>query len=328
MAMKARFFRAAAVLTAALACAPAVAQVGAFPVRPVRMVIPYVPGGAVDILARASGSEMSRIWGQPVIVDNRAGGGGVIAATAVARSPADGYTIFMTDQPPLAITPFLQRDLPFDPVKDFAAVIGLVQSYSILVVPNNFPANSVAELIAVARAKPGAINFGSWGVGSTAHLDPEDFSASARINMTHVPYKSAADMFRGLLSDEIQLVFISLGAAIPQIKQGQLKALGYGSLRRTSLLPDVPTMSESGLPGFEEQSWLGWVVPSGTPRAIINKIATDAGKMFSDQAFVDKYITGVGFEVYNLPPEPFAQVLKETRAKREAQVKRLKLTAY
>jgi tripartite-type tricarboxylate transporter receptor subunit TctC len=328
MAMSARFFRAATALTAALVCTAAIAQVAAFPVKPVRIVIPYVAGGAVDILARAAGGEMSKIWGQPIIFDNRAGGGGVIAAAAVAHSPADGYTIFMTDQPPLAITPFLQRDIPYDPVKDFAAVIGLVQSYSILVVPNKFQANSIAELIAVARAKPGTINFGSWGVGSTAHLDPEDFSASAAISMTHVPYKSAADMFRALLTDEIQLVFISLGAAIPQIKQGQLKALGYGALKRTSLLPDVPTISESGLSGFEEQSWLGLVAPSGTPRAIVNKIASDAGKMFSDSTFVDKYVTGVGFEVYNLPPEPFAKVINDTRAKRQAQVKRLKLTAY
>lgn len=313
------------VLAAAFTFTQAFGQ--AYPSKPVRFIITYPPGGAIDLLARATAAEMSKIWGQPVIVEGKPGGGGVIAAVAAARSAPDGYTIFMTDQPPLAITPFLQRDIPYDPIKDFSAVLGMVESYGVLAVAPNFPANTVSEFIAVAKSKPGAINFGSWGVGSTAHLDPETFAAAAKISVTHVPYKGAADMFRGLLSGEIQMLFISLGPAIPQISQGQIKALGYGSLKRTPLLPDVPTISEAGLPGFVESSWLGWIVPAGTPRPIINKIYADAGRIFSVQPYVDKYITAVGFEIYNIPPEQFSRVIIETRAKREAQLKRLKLQA-
>ncbi len=329
--MKARFFRVAAVLAAALACAPASAQVptqvATYPLKPVRLVIPFPPGGSVDSLARAISNEMTRLWGQAVVVEGKPGAGGVTAAAAVAHSAPDGYTIFMTDQAPLTITPFMQRDLPYDPVKDFAAVIALVQASSLVVVPGNYPVNTIPELIAAAKAKPGAINFGSWGIGSIAHLGTEEFAAAAGISMTHVPYKGAADMTRGLLSGEIQLAFTSLSATVSQIRQGQIKALAYGSLKRSPVLPDVPTIAESGLPGFQVRSWLGWVVPSATPRTIINRIAADAGRVLSVQAFKDKYIDGAGFEVFGLLSEPFARLLDETRVKNEAQLKRLKLQA-
>ena len=329
--MKSRLFRAASVLAAALACAPAIAQVAAqvatYPFKPVRLVIPYPPGGSVDALARAMGNELTRLWGQPVVIEGKPGAGSITAAAAVAHSAPDGHTIFMTDQVPLIIAPFLQRNLPYDPVKDFAAVIALTQSATLVVVPGNFPVNTIPELIAAAKAKPGAINFGTWGVGSTAHLNTEEFAFLAGISMTHVPYKGAADVFRGLLSGEIQLAFTSLSAAQSQVRQGRLKAIAYGSLKRSPVLPDVPTVAESGLPGYQTRGWLGFVVPSATPRAIINRIATDTGRVLSVQAFADKYIKGVGFEVYNLSPEPFAQLIDETRVKTEEQLRRLKLQA-
>ena len=323
--MKAHILRVAALLAAALACAPAIGQVAAYPVKPVRIVIPFPPGGAVDALARGVGNELTKIWGQPVLIEGKPGAGGVTAAVAVVNSAPDGYTIYMTDEVPLTITPFMQRDLPYDPVKDFTAVIALVQSSSMFVVPRDFPANTIAELIAAARAKPGAINYGTWGIGSTAHLDTEEFAAAAAISMTHVPYKGFAEMSRGLLSGEVQAAFISLGAASPQIKQGLLRAIAYGGPKRAPLLPDVPTMAESALPGFQVGSSLGFVVPSATPRPIINRIAADAGRALSVPAFKEKFVDGVGFEVYALPPEPFAQLVHETRAKRETQLKRLKL---
>lgn len=326
--MKVRFFHFAAVLCAALACAPASGQIAAYPLKPVRMVVPYPPGGAVDALARAIGNELSKIWGQPVVIEGKPGAGGVTAAVAVARSAPDGYTIFLADQTPLAITPFLQRDLPYDPVKDFAAVIALVQSSSVLVVPRDFPVNTMTELITAARAKPGAINYGTWGIASTAHLNTEELATAAGIVMTHVPYKGAADVFRGLLSSEVQAAFISIGAASPQIKQGQLKALAYGGNKRSPLLPDVPTLGESGVPGFQVGSCLGFVVPGATPRAIINRIAADAGRALYVQEFKDKYIDAVGFEVFNLPPDQYAQLLIEMRLKNQAQLQRLKLSVY
>lgn len=323
--MKSRLIHLALILTTSLVFVPALAQVASYPQKPVRMVISYPPGGAVDALARAVGNDLGKLWGQSVVVEGRPGAGGVSAAVAVAHAAPDGYTIFLTDHTPLAITPFLQRDLPYDPVRDFATVITVTESFSIVVVPGKFPVNSISELIAAAKTKPGAINFGSWGIGSAAHLDPEEFAAMARISMTHVPYKGAAEMFRGLLTGEIQLAFVSLGAAIPQIKQGGFKALGYGSLKRTPLLPLVPTVAESGLPGFEERSWLGLIVPAATPRPIINKIAADTARVLAVPAFKEKFIEGIGFEASSLSPDAFAQLLEETRAKRQAQLKRLNL---
>ena len=324
--MKHRFMCAAVLTTAALICSPVIGQ--SYPVKPVRMVIPFPPGGAVDALARGVGNELSKIWGQPVLIEGKPGAGGVTAAVAVVNSPADGYTIYMTDEVPLTITPFMQRDLPYDPVKDFTAVIALVQSSSMFVVPREYPANNIAELITAAKVKPGAINYGTWGVGSTAHLDTEEFAAAAGVSMTHVPYKGFAEMSRGLLNGEIQAAFISLGAASPLIKQGRLKALAYGGAKRAPLLPEVPTMSESGLSGmsgFLVSSVLGFLVPSATPRVIVNRIAEDTGRALSVPAFKERFVDGVGFEVYALPPDPFGQLVQETRGKRQAQLKRLKL---
>jgi len=325
--MKARFLRPAAVLAALFVFAPAMGQLAAYPSKPVRLVVQYPPGGSIDAFSRVMANEMARLWGQPVVVEGKPGGGGAIAAAAVAHSAPDGYTIFVADQGPLAITPFMQRGLPYDAAKDFAAVIGLVTAASLVVVPSDSPMNTIRDLIAAAKAKPGTINYGSWGVGSTAHLNTEEFATMAGITLTHVPYKGAADMARGLMSGQIQVAFTSLGATVPQIKQGQLKAIAYAGLKRPSLLPDVPTVAESGLPGYEGRSWIGWVAPSATPRAIIDRIAADVGRVLSVQAFVDKYITPAGFELSNLPPEPFAKLIEETRRKNEAQLKRLKLQA-
>jgi tripartite-type tricarboxylate transporter receptor subunit TctC len=326
--MNKRFFQAVAGFASLLACATVMAQGATYPVKPVRIIIPFPPGGSVDTLARAVGSELSRLWGQPVLVDGRPGAGGVTAAVSAARSSPDGYTLFLADEGPMTIVPFMQRDLPYDPAKDFVPVIALVQAARIVVVPGGYPVNSIRELIAAAKAKPGAINFGSWGVGSVAHLAAEDFATSAGISITHVPYKGAADLSRGLLSGEVQLAFHSLGAVMGQVKDGRLKAIAYAGLKRPPLLPGVPTVAESGLPGFQSRSWLGFVVPAGTPRTIIERIAADAGRVLAIREFKDKHVEGVGFEVFNLQPEPFAQLVSETRVKNGEQLKRLKLQAH
>jgi len=325
--MKIRRFSAATVLSAALACAPVFGQAPAYPVKPVHIVIPYPPGGSVDVFARSIANELSRLWGQPVVIDGKPGAGGVTAASGVAHSAPDGYTIFMTDQGPLTIIPFLQRDLPYDPIKDFAAVIGLTQSSGIVVVPSNSPVNTIADLIAAAKTRPGAINYGTWGVASTPHLAAAQFAASAGIEMTHVPYKGAVDMTRALMNGEIQLAFHSVNATVPQIKQGQIKAIAYAGQKRLPLLPDVPTVAESGLPGFYVPSWLGFVVPSATPRTIIDRIAADTGRVLSVQAFKEKRIDAAGYELINLSPVQFAQLIDETRARHEVLLKRLKLQA-
>ena len=322
-----RFIGAALVVVAGLIGSAAFGQVSAYPAKPVRLVIPYPPGGSVDNLSRAIAAELSKLWGQPVVVDGKPGAGGVTAAVAVASAPPDGHTLYLTDQGPFAITPFMQRDLPFDPIKDFTPVIALVKASGLVVVAAGSPINSISDLIAAARAKPGVINYGSWGVGSVSHLGAEEFATEAGVSMTHVPYKGAADMTRALLANEIQFAFHSLSASAPQIKQGRLKAIGYSSLKRPALLPDVPTIAESGMPGFEQRSWLGVVAPSATPRPVLTKIAADAGRVLSVPAFVDRYVNGEGFELMNVTLERFAALVDETRTKTEAQLKRLKLRA-
>jgi tripartite-type tricarboxylate transporter receptor subunit TctC len=320
-----RLIGAVLAVVAAVTCGAALGQAAAFPAKPVRIVIPYPPGGSVDNLARAVAAELGKLWGQPVVVDGKPGAGGVTAAVAVATAPPDGHTVYLTDQAPFAITPFMQKGLPFDPMKDFAPVIALVKASGLVVVAAGSPINSISDLIAAAKLKPGAINYGSWGVGSVSHLGAEDFATVAGISMTHVPYKGAADMTRALLAGEIHFAFHSLSASAPQIKQGRLKAIAYSSLKRSGLLPDVPTIDESGMPGFEQRSWLGIVAPSATPRTVLAKIAADTARVLSTPAFNERYVNGEGFELLNVPLEGFAAVVEQTRVKTEAQLRRLKL---
>ena len=295
-----------------------------YPVKPVTLMVAYPPGGSVELLARATGNEFARLWGQPVIVESRPGAGGVAATAAIARSAPDGYTLLLTDQGPLTSIPFLQADLPYDP-REIAAVTGLVITGALIVVPANFPASTIGEFIAAAKEKPGALNFGSWGVAGVNHLEAEQFAAFSGISLTHVPYKGAAELTRALLSNDVQIAFHSAGVVVAQIKRGQLKALAYTGAARAPLLTEVPTLAEAGLPGFETNRWLGIVGPAAMPRAIIQKIATDSQKVLAQPAFVDKQVIGMGFEVYGLPPESFAKLIEDTRRTTGALLKRLKL---
>ncbi len=320
-------------IQAIFACTPmscitvSFAQSISWPSKPVRIVIPVPPGGSQDTLARAMAVDLARIWGQPVLVESRPGAGGVTAAAAVAQSPGDGYTILMTDEMSMTVTPLLHRKLSYDTARDFSAVLALVQASSIVVVPAASTINTVVDLIAEARARPGTVNYGSWGIGSATHLSTESFAAQVGISMTHVPYKGGADVLRALLSNEVQVAFTGLTATIPAIRQGRLKAIAYAGPSRPQLLPEVPTIGESGVPGFYARGWLGWLVPSSTPRAIVGKIAADAGRVISAAAFTEKYVTAVGFEVYNLPMEQFEQMLSTSRTRMDAELKRLRLQA-
>jgi tripartite-type tricarboxylate transporter receptor subunit TctC len=320
-------------LQVALACEPmplvtaAFAQSVPWPSKPVRVVIPVPPGGSQDTLARAMAADLARLWAQPVLIESRPGAGGVTAAAAVAQSPGDGYTILMTDEMSMTVTPLLHRNLSYDTARDLSGVLALIQASSIVVVPAGSAISSVSDLIAEARARPGAVNYGSWGVGSATHLSTEAFAAQAGISMTHVPYKGGAEVLRALLSNEVQVAFTGLTATIPAIRQGRLKAIAYAGPARAALLPEVPTIGESGVAGFYARGWLGWMVPSSTPRAIVGKIAADAGRVISAPPFREKYVTSVGFEVYNLQTEQFEQMLSGSRARMEVELKRLKLQA-
>ena len=257
-------------LAVTLTCADASAQ--SYPSRSIRLVVPYPPGGPLDIMARAIGQKLTEAWSQPVVVDNRAGAGGNIGAELVAKSPADGYTLLMGAVATHAINPTLYGKLPYDPVKDFAPVALVAQVPNILVVNPSVPARSVKELIELARARPGHLNFGSGSTGSTGHLAGELFNAMAGVQMVHIPYKGGAPAMADLLAGQVQLMFDNLANALPNVRAGRLRALAVTTLARSPAMPDLPTIAESGLPGFDLTTWFGLMVPAGTPPEIVIKL--------------------------------------------------------
>ena len=253
--------------------APAAAQ-GAYPTKPVRLVVPFPPGGTTDILARAVAQKLSETWGQQVIVDNRPGAGGNIGSELVAKSAPDGYTLLMGTVGTHAINPSLYAKMPYDHVKDFTPVILVAGVPNVLVVNPSLPVNSVSELIAYGKANPNKLNFASSGNGTSIHLSGELFRTMTGVQMTHVPYKGSSPALTDLIAGQVQLMFDNLPSSLQFIKAGKLRALAVTSAERSSALPDVPTLAESGLPGFEASSWFGVLAPAGTPNDIVAKLNT------------------------------------------------------
>jgi tripartite-type tricarboxylate transporter receptor subunit TctC len=302
---------AALVTVAAIAPTGSVAQ--AFPSKPVSIVIPSPPGGLQDTLSRAIAAQLSTKWGRPVLVENRVGANAIIAGNYVAKSPPDGHTIFMTSVVQLSNDLIPNRSVPFDPVKDFTPVIALAEAGSVLVVSSESPYRNMQDLIAAVRAKPGQLNYGSYGVGSMPHVDTEALISMEGIKVAHIPYKGGPETIVAVQSGQIAFTITSLPPALSFIKQGRLRALAYGGRNRSTSLPDVPTFSEAGLSGFTSGGWFGWLVPAKTPSAVVNRIAADASAVITAPAFREKYIDGVGLDLVNLLPEPFAQQLKADR---------------
>jgi tripartite-type tricarboxylate transporter receptor subunit TctC len=234
--------------------------------------VPFTPGGSTDILARAIGQELTRAWGQSVIVDNVPGAGGAIGADKVAKAPADGYTLLMGHIGTLAVNPSLYPKLPYNPLKDFAPVAGVARVPNVLVVHPSVPAKDVRELVALAKAKPGQLNYGSGGNGSAANLATEYFKLQTGVSMVHIPYKGTAPAVTDLIGGQIQVLFTGAPAVIGHIKSGQLRALAVSSPKRLDALPDLPTVAESGYKDFEADQWYGVVAPAGTPREVISKL--------------------------------------------------------
>ncbi len=293
--------------------ADAIAQV--YPSKPIRFVVPYPPGGSVDIAARALGQKLSEAWGQPVVVDNRAGAGGNIGADLVAKSPADGYTLLMGAVATHAINPTLYAKIPYDPVKDFTPVALVVQVPNILVVNPSVPAKSVKELIELARAKPGTLNFGSGSTGSTGHLAGELFNTMADVKMVHIPYKGAAPAMADLLAGQVQLMFDNLANALPNVKAGRLRALAVTTLTRSPAVPDLPTIAESGLPGFDLTTWFGVMVPAGTAPEIVAKLNAEIVRALATKDMHER-LEKMGAEApTNNTPERFAAFIRTEAAK-------------
>ena len=252
-----------------------------YPAKPIRLIVQFTPGTSTDIIGRLVAQKFTEAWGQPVIVDNRPGAGAVIGTEAAAKSPPDGYTLVMAVSSAFGINPGLVPNLPYDVMRDFALISNVVMTPQTLVVPGNSTVKSVKELVAQAKAKPGALNYGSLGSGSTSHLTMELFRSTAGIQLTHVPYKGSPPAYTDLFSGNIQLMFDAIPAVLPHAKSGKLRALAVGSSARSPFLPDVPTVAESGYPGFEAVGWIGIAAPTKTPEAILDKINAEIAKLLA-----------------------------------------------
>jgi tripartite-type tricarboxylate transporter receptor subunit TctC len=262
-----------AVVVAILAFGPlAAAAQAAWPNRPIRLVVPFTPGGSTDILARSIGKELQDAWGQPVVIDNVPGAGGAIGADRVAKAPADGYTLLMGHIGTLAVNPSLYPNLPYDPIKSFAPVAWVARVPNVLVVHPSVPARTVQELVALAKAKPGQLAYGSGGNGSAANLATEYFKLRTGTSLLHIPYRGTAPATADLMGGQIQVLFTGAPAVLGQIRAGQLRALAVSSPKRLDALPEVPTVAESGYKDFEADQWYGVVAPAGTPPAVIAKL--------------------------------------------------------
>jgi len=295
-------------LSAAVLAAP-VAQAQGYPNKPIRLICPFPPGGAVDIASRAIAAELSKNLGQPVTVDNRPGAGGNIGGTEAARSAPDGYTLFMTTSGIQAINPALYSKMPFDPNKDLMPVVGLVSLNNVLVLHPSVKANSVAEVIAMAKAQPGAVNYASSGSGTSIHMSGEMFKHLTGVNMVHIPYKGSAPALNDLLGGQVMMMFDNIPSALPHIKSGRLRALATTGAKRDPLLPELPTVAEAGVSGYESGVWFGLAVAAGTPKEIIAKLNAEAVKGTKAPEFV-KRMTELGYNIMGTSPETMSDMLR------------------
>ena len=306
------------VVVLALAAAPlrAHAQEGLkdYPVKPIRLVVPFPPGGPNDIIGRVVGQKMQELLGQLVIIDNRGGAGGVIGTDNVAKAEPDGYAIAISSAGALAISSSLQAKLPYDPVKDLAPVTLVAKVPELLVASTMLPVANVRELVALAKARPGVINYGTTGPGSMPHLAGELLRISAGIDIVHVPYRGAALALNDLVGHQVEIMFLDVPALLPQIQSGVIRAIAVGGQLRIAALPDLPTMAESGYPQIEADNWYGMVAPARTPRAIIAKLNAAAVAALKTQEVRDK-LSSQGAILAGNSPEAFAAYLRSEIAK-------------
>ncbi|HEX3098482.1 MAG TPA: tripartite tricarboxylate transporter substrate binding protein [Usitatibacter sp.] len=308
----------ASIAAAILLAASGLAFAETYPAKPIHFIVPYPAGGPLDTVARLLGQKVSESVKQPVIVDNKPGAGGNIGADLVAKSAPDGYTILMGAVATHAINPTLYAHIPYDPVRDFAPVTQVASTPNVLVVNPSLPVSSVKEFIAYAKAHPGALNFGSGSTGSAGHLAGELFKAMAGVQMVHVPYKGAGPAMQDLIGGEIQLMFDNLASSLGQMRAGKVKALAVTTARRSSLAPELPTVAESGLPGFDISTWFGVFAPGGTPRDVVERLHAEFVKALADPAVRDT-MTKLGAEPVGNTPAQFAAYI-QSEARKYAEV--------
>jgi tripartite-type tricarboxylate transporter receptor subunit TctC len=304
--------RLAALLLAVLAF-PAVSQ-ERYPSKPLRLIVPFAPGGSTDIFARLIAERAQTPLGQPVVVENRAGAAGNIGAEAVVRSAPDGYTLLMATTGVMAINNALYRNMTYDAAKDLEPVLYVASITNVLIVPPDSPARSVAELIALAKKEPGKLTFASSGAGASTHMSAELFKSMTGIDILHVPYKGSGPAMPDLMSGRVSMMFENAPGAVSHIKAGKLRALAQTGLKRSSAMPEVPTVAESGVPGYESLSWSGIAVPAGTPRAVIDRLNRDLNSILA-MADMRQKLAEQGADAIGGAPEAFAGHIRAEREK-------------
>jgi tripartite-type tricarboxylate transporter receptor subunit TctC len=298
----------------ALAAASTLAAAQAWPAKPIKLIVPYPPGGTSDILARAVGQKLTEKWGQPVVVENKPGATGNIGADFVAKSPPDGYTMLLADIGSLAIAPSVVHALPFEPVKDFAPVVMVAYSPHLLVVHPSVPAKDAKELIALAKAKPDSLNFAVSGIGGANHLAGIEFAQRAGIKWAYIPYKGGSQALTDMVGGQAQVMFNGMLATYPFVRDGKLKALAISSAKRFPAVPDIPTVAESGMPGFETGSYQGIVAPANTPAAIVKKMHDTVEEVLATPEMKER-LDKAGAEVRPMSSEQFGAFIRTERDK-------------
>ena len=296
-----------AALPLVLAALPVQAQTD-WPSKSVTLIVPFAPGGSTDVVARMLAQKLGEIWKQTVVVENRAGAGGNIGAAAVGKAAPDGYTLLMASGSIFTVNPHLYASLPFDPKKDFAPILNVATGPMVVAVPPNSEFKDLKALMAKAKAEPGKINFGSAGPGSQVHMAAERLAFTAGVDMAHIPYKGESAALTDLMAGQVQVVVGNIGAATPLVTGGKLRALAVTSAERSKMLPDVPTVAESGYPGFENSGWFGLMAPAGTPKAAIDRVQRDTAAVLA-QADVAARLTAIGMSAVGNTPAAMAAAI-------------------
>jgi len=296
------------------------AQAQQYPTRPIRFIVPFAPGGSTDTLARTLGVKLADALGQQVVVDNRSGGNGDLGMMIAAQAPADGHTLLLGYIANLAIAPSLNPKMQYNPVKDYAPITRIATSPNVMTANAGVPAKSLKDLVALAKAKPGAVNFASTGVASVGHLTGELLNTLAGMKMTHVPYKGGGAAIIGLLSGEVQVMFTGFSAAMPHIKSGKIRSLAVTGAQRSPALADVPTIAEQGFPGVEATAWYGVLAPAGTPRPVVTRLHGEIVRILK-LPDVTQRLGNLGFEIVGSTPEQLGAYIKAEIRKWEKVVK-------
>lgn len=301
-------------IAGALLIAAAVAGAQPFPAKPLKLILPFPAGGPTDIVARLIGQRLSEVWGQNVLIDNRPGGGGLIGATLAAKSPADGYTLYLGGITTMVLSVYVHKNLPYDPQRDFAPVTLATTQPLLLMTHPSLPVKTLKDFLALARARPGEINYATSGPGGSGHLAAEMLRLSTKINIVHVPYRGAPPAINDLIAGQVQSMFGSPLAVVPHIRTGKINALAVTGQKRSPAVPNVPTFDEAGLPGYDASTWNGIAVPSGTPRAVIDRLQGEIAKILRAPATAERLAVD-GSVAVGSTPEEFAAHIKAEHVK-------------